>query len=215
MCVSFSFFLLARGCVAVRVSTWRGSSKGKDISTIKSLRVLRVLRPLKTIKRLPKLKVCLYRDMHEHRFHFFISFCFSYIYSQTCFEKKKPTKAVCWHLERSFTSSVFQHAGSWLVVTQILWKSEVSWTFLPLVSPVSILNFLFPGCVWLCGELPEECAQHPDRLLALHVYICGGGCAAFQGTLLLLHWRIQRVWTWLQVRCRFIPNVEDATVSSV
>ncbi|XP_076023740.1 LOW QUALITY PROTEIN: voltage-dependent P/Q-type calcium channel subunit alpha-1A-like, partial [Genypterus blacodes] len=34
----------------------RGSSKGKDISTIKSLRVLRVLRPLKTIKRLPKLK---------------------------------------------------------------------------------------------------------------------------------------------------------------
>lgn len=34
-----------------------GSSKGKDISTIKSLRVLRVLRPLKTIKRLPKLKV--------------------------------------------------------------------------------------------------------------------------------------------------------------
>ena len=35
----------------------RGSSKSKDISTIKSLRVLRVLRPLKTIKRLPKLKV--------------------------------------------------------------------------------------------------------------------------------------------------------------
>ncbi|CAM4731866.1 unnamed protein product [Leuciscus chuanchicus] len=34
----------------------RGSSKGKDISVIKSLRVLRVLRPLKTIKRLPKLK---------------------------------------------------------------------------------------------------------------------------------------------------------------
>ncbi|XP_026077313.1 voltage-dependent P/Q-type calcium channel subunit alpha-1A-like isoform X19 [Carassius auratus] len=33
-----------------------GSSKGKDISVIKSLRVLRVLRPLKTIKRLPKLK---------------------------------------------------------------------------------------------------------------------------------------------------------------
>ncbi|XP_041091581.1 calcium channel, voltage-dependent, P/Q type, alpha 1A subunit, b [Polyodon spathula] len=37
-------------------SSARGSSKGKDISTIKSLRVLRVLRPLKTIKRLPKLK---------------------------------------------------------------------------------------------------------------------------------------------------------------
>ncbi|XP_035261630.1 calcium channel, voltage-dependent, P/Q type, alpha 1A subunit, b isoform X3 [Anguilla anguilla] len=37
-------------------SSTRGSSKGKDISTIKSLRVLRVLRPLKTIKRLPKLK---------------------------------------------------------------------------------------------------------------------------------------------------------------
>ncbi|XP_048104593.1 voltage-dependent P/Q-type calcium channel subunit alpha-1A-like isoform X1 [Alosa alosa] len=37
-------------------SLTRGSSKGKDISTIKSLRVLRVLRPLKTIKRLPKLK---------------------------------------------------------------------------------------------------------------------------------------------------------------
>jgi len=46
-------------CVVV-VVLWlnsRGSSKGKDISTIKSLRVLRVLRPLKTIKRLPKLKV--------------------------------------------------------------------------------------------------------------------------------------------------------------
>ncbi|XP_027488517.1 voltage-dependent P/Q-type calcium channel subunit alpha-1A-like, partial [Corapipo altera] len=37
-------------------SSSRGSSKGKDINTIKSLRVLRVLRPLKTIKRLPKLK---------------------------------------------------------------------------------------------------------------------------------------------------------------
>nr|XP_032624033.1 voltage-dependent P/Q-type calcium channel subunit alpha-1A isoform X11 [Chelonoidis abingdonii] len=37
-------------------SNSRGSSKGKDINTIKSLRVLRVLRPLKTIKRLPKLK---------------------------------------------------------------------------------------------------------------------------------------------------------------
>lgn len=42
---------------AVLCLTSRGSSKGKDISTIKSLRVLRVLRPLKTIKRLPKLKV--------------------------------------------------------------------------------------------------------------------------------------------------------------
>lgn len=42
---------------AVLWLTSRGSSKGKDISTIKSLRVLRVLRPLKTIKRLPKLKV--------------------------------------------------------------------------------------------------------------------------------------------------------------
>ncbi|KAL7861238.1 hypothetical protein AOLI_G00175870 [Acnodon oligacanthus] len=39
-----------------RESEKGGSSKGKDISTIKSLRVLRVLRPLKTIKRLPKLK---------------------------------------------------------------------------------------------------------------------------------------------------------------
>lgn len=45
-------------CLCVGVCTYRGSSKGKDISTIKSLRVLRVLRPLKTIKRLPKLKVC-------------------------------------------------------------------------------------------------------------------------------------------------------------
>lgn len=50
-------------CVSFFVCFWmwlacRGSSKGKDISTIKSLRVLRVLRPLKTIKRLPKLKVC-------------------------------------------------------------------------------------------------------------------------------------------------------------
>ncbi|XP_071746366.1 voltage-dependent calcium channel type A subunit alpha-1 isoform X5 [Lepeophtheirus salmonis] len=33
-----------------------GSSKGQNLSTIKSLRVLRVLRPLKTIKRVPKLK---------------------------------------------------------------------------------------------------------------------------------------------------------------
>lgn len=44
--------------MCVYMLTCRGSSKGKDISTIKSLRVLRVLRPLKTIKRLPKLKVC-------------------------------------------------------------------------------------------------------------------------------------------------------------
>ena len=38
------------------ISTYRGSSTGQNLSTIKSLRVLRVLRPLKTIKRVPKLK---------------------------------------------------------------------------------------------------------------------------------------------------------------
>lgn len=36
--------------------TYRQSSAGANLSTIKSLRVLRVLRPLKTIKRVPKLK---------------------------------------------------------------------------------------------------------------------------------------------------------------
>ncbi|XP_030270659.1 voltage-dependent P/Q-type calcium channel subunit alpha-1A isoform X5 [Sparus aurata] len=52
-------FIVVSGALvafAFTPSTTRGSSKGKDISTIKSLRVLRVLRPLKTIKRLPKLK---------------------------------------------------------------------------------------------------------------------------------------------------------------
>lgn len=53
--VSISSFLSDTAVVLWMNS--RGSSKGKDISTIKSLRVLRVLRPLKTIKRLPKLKV--------------------------------------------------------------------------------------------------------------------------------------------------------------
>ncbi|XP_028827231.1 calcium channel, voltage-dependent, P/Q type, alpha 1A subunit, b isoform X6 [Denticeps clupeoides] len=47
-------FVVVSGALVAFAFT--GSSKGKDISTIKSLRVLRVLRPLKTIKRLPKLK---------------------------------------------------------------------------------------------------------------------------------------------------------------
>ncbi|XP_078797055.1 calcium channel, voltage-dependent, P/Q type, alpha 1A subunit, b isoform X20 [Oryzias latipes] len=47
-------FIVVSGALVAFAFT--GSSKGKDISTIKSLRVLRVLRPLKTIKRLPKLK---------------------------------------------------------------------------------------------------------------------------------------------------------------
>ncbi|XP_051776699.1 voltage-dependent P/Q-type calcium channel subunit alpha-1A-like [Erpetoichthys calabaricus] len=47
------FIVVSGALVAFAFS---GSSKGKDINTIKSLRVLRVLRPLKTIKRLPKLK---------------------------------------------------------------------------------------------------------------------------------------------------------------
>uniref|UniRef100_A0A087XR77 Voltage-dependent P/Q-type calcium channel subunit alpha-1A n=1 Tax=Poecilia formosa TaxID=48698 RepID=A0A087XR77_POEFO len=49
-------FIVVSGALVAFAFTTRGSSKGKDISTIKSLRVLRVLRPLKTIKRLPKLK---------------------------------------------------------------------------------------------------------------------------------------------------------------
>ncbi|XP_056135694.1 calcium channel, voltage-dependent, P/Q type, alpha 1A subunit, b [Lampris incognitus] len=48
-------FIVVSGALVAFAFT--GSSKGKDIGTIKSLRVLRVLRPLKTIKRLPKLKV--------------------------------------------------------------------------------------------------------------------------------------------------------------
>uniref|UniRef100_A0A452HJE0 Voltage-dependent P/Q-type calcium channel subunit alpha n=1 Tax=Gopherus agassizii TaxID=38772 RepID=A0A452HJE0_9SAUR len=47
-------FIVVSGALVAFAFT--GSSKGKDINTIKSLRVLRVLRPLKTIKRLPKLK---------------------------------------------------------------------------------------------------------------------------------------------------------------
>ncbi|XP_035510971.1 voltage-dependent P/Q-type calcium channel subunit alpha-1A [Morone saxatilis] len=50
------FIVVSGALVAFAFTGGGGSSKGKDISTIKSLRVLRVLRPLKTIKRLPKLK---------------------------------------------------------------------------------------------------------------------------------------------------------------
>ncbi|XP_048029216.1 calcium channel, voltage-dependent, P/Q type, alpha 1A subunit, b isoform X6 [Megalobrama amblycephala] len=51
---NFLDFVVVSGALVAFAFT--GSSKGKDISIIKSLRVLRVLRPLKTIKRLPKLK---------------------------------------------------------------------------------------------------------------------------------------------------------------
>ncbi|KAF7688199.1 hypothetical protein HF521_014205 [Silurus meridionalis] len=51
---NFLDFIVVSG--ALVAFAFSGSSKGKDISIIKSLRVLRVLRPLKTIKRLPKLK---------------------------------------------------------------------------------------------------------------------------------------------------------------
>ncbi|KAK3527749.1 hypothetical protein QTP86_003187, partial [Hemibagrus guttatus] len=50
---NFLDFIVVSG--ALVAFAFSGSSKGKDISIIKSLRVLRVLRPLKTIKRLPKL----------------------------------------------------------------------------------------------------------------------------------------------------------------
>lgn len=62
VCACVSFFV----CLHMLL-VCRGSSKGKDISTIKSLRVLRVLRPLKTIKRLPKLKVCFFWLMSKLR----------------------------------------------------------------------------------------------------------------------------------------------------
>lgn len=65
------------------------------------------------------------------------------------------------------------------------------------------LTLLFSGssgCVWLRGELSEECAQHPHRLLTLHVHLRRGGCAALQGPLLFLHRRVQRIWARLQVR---------------
>uniref|UniRef100_A0AAR2LCI8 Voltage-dependent P/Q-type calcium channel subunit alpha-1A n=1 Tax=Pygocentrus nattereri TaxID=42514 RepID=A0AAR2LCI8_PYGNA len=51
---NFLDFIVVSGALVAFAFT--GSTKGKDISVIKSLRVLRVLRPLKTIKRLPKLK---------------------------------------------------------------------------------------------------------------------------------------------------------------
>lgn len=62
LCTLVCMYVSVSVCWCACVYTYRGSSKGKDISTIKSLRVLRVLRPLKTIKRLPKLKVCLRRN---------------------------------------------------------------------------------------------------------------------------------------------------------
>ncbi|XP_037390280.1 calcium channel, voltage-dependent, P/Q type, alpha 1A subunit, b isoform X11 [Pygocentrus nattereri] len=55
---NFLDFIVVSGALVAFAFTSHsgGSTKGKDISVIKSLRVLRVLRPLKTIKRLPKLK---------------------------------------------------------------------------------------------------------------------------------------------------------------
>lgn len=81
--------------------------------------------------------------------------------------------------------------------------AEIAW-----IKSIYFIEELTPslprssGCVWLRGELSEECAQHPDCLLTLHVHLCRGGGAALQGSLLLLHWWVQRVWAWLQVRTR-------------
>ncbi|KAI4797714.1 hypothetical protein KUCAC02_024909, partial [Chaenocephalus aceratus] len=61
-------FIVVSGALVAFAFT--GSSKGKDISTIKSLRVLRVLRPLKTIKRLPKLKAVFDCVLFKGRFFF-------------------------------------------------------------------------------------------------------------------------------------------------
>ncbi len=65
---------------------------------------------------------------------------------------------------------------------------------------VSSLFCLFSGCLWLCGELSEECVEHPHCLHAVHVHLCCGGCAALQRPFLLLYRWIQGVWAWLQVR---------------
>jgi len=65
-----------------------------------------------------------------------------------------------------------------------------------------------PGGVRLCGELAEERAEHPHRLHALHVHLRRGGRAALQGTLLLLHRRVQGICARLQVsRGALTPRV--------
>jgi len=57
-----------------------------------------------------------------------------------------------------------------------------------------------PGGVRLRGELPEERAQHPHRLHALHVHLRRHRRAALQREVLLLHRRVQRPGEGLQVR---------------
>lgn len=55
------------------------------------------------------------------------------------------------------------------------------------------------GSVWLCGQLFEECAEHPHRLHPIHVHLCRHRSSAFQGKILLLYRWVQGPGEGLQV----------------
>nr|XP_023670387.1 voltage-dependent P/Q-type calcium channel subunit alpha-1A isoform X22 [Paramormyrops kingsleyae] len=105
-------------------SSTRGSSKGKDISTIKSLRVLRVLRPLKTIKRLPKLKAvfdCVVNSLKNVLNILIVYMLFMFIFAVVAVQLFKGRFFYC-----SDESKEFEHdcRGKYLVYEKEVVRSE-------------------------------------------------------------------------------------------
>lgn len=61
------------------------------------------------------------------------------------------------------------------------------------------------GSVWLCGQLFEECAEHPHCLHPIHVHLCRHRSSAFQGKILLLYRWVQGPGEGLQVSLNSPP----------
>ncbi|XP_072568089.1 voltage-dependent P/Q-type calcium channel subunit alpha-1A isoform X10 [Paramormyrops kingsleyae] len=115
-------FIVVSGALVAFAFT--GSSKGKDISTIKSLRVLRVLRPLKTIKRLPKLKAvfdCVVNSLKNVLNILIVYMLFMFIFAVVAVQLFKGRFFYC-----SDESKEFEHdcRGKYLVYEKEVVRSE-------------------------------------------------------------------------------------------
>ncbi|XP_077426945.1 calcium channel, voltage-dependent, P/Q type, alpha 1A subunit, b isoform X2 [Vanacampus margaritifer] len=98
-------FIVVSGALVAFAFT--GSSKGKDISTIKSLRVLRVLRPLKTIKRLPKLKAvfdCVVNSLKNVLNILIVYMLFMFIFAVVAVQLFKGRFFYCTDVSKEFES---------------------------------------------------------------------------------------------------------------
>ncbi|KAL6111172.1 cacna1a [Pungitius sinensis] len=138
-------FIVVSGALVAFAFT--GSSKGKDISTIKSLRVLRVLRPLKTIKRLPKLKAvfdCVVNSLKNVLNILIVYMLFMFIFAVVAVQLFKGRFFFCTdeskEFERDCRGEFLLYAGEEIKAQKREWKKydfhydNVAWALLTLFT---------------------------------------------------------------------------------